>query len=1038
MKIILILVSVVLFMLPVSVFATTYYVDSSGGDDGNNGNSTSTAWRTISKVNSEMGKFEPGDRILFRRERTFGGSESLDITCNGSYAFEYITFGSYGSGSKPVFNAANFDQDEGAIKSHASIDHIIIENITIRDATNGGGSGIVFKTGNKTNIIISGCEIYNTGASCIVLEEVDTYLIENSELYSCQNSGIEIRASATGENPITNGVVVNNIIHDVNDGVAFHQDPSGTYDVGPNHFLYNNTAYNCKEDSFDISSGTGIVLRDNEGYGSDNAGISIANGVQNLFIEDHYDHDEKGGAIHVTDANHVVISGTVIENPASQLLLIADDTDDIYLANNVLVYGTDGNTEPLYVDRLKSPLGELPDNLQARNNIFTSEVTNQPVAMIYYTSGQSPSNTNSDFDYNLFYIPGRDPVSGNYFRDETDNRTISEWRANWNQELQSSIANPNLDSVYFPLDGSPAIDTGGWLTTITSAPGSGTTFAVGDAKWFHDGFGLTMGSLIELEGGSEYLIAMDVDYGTNVITVDRSISWSQGEGVAFSYRGSAPDRGAFEYFPSPVFQGDLSGDGFVDMEDMAIIALDFGKRSGFDPRADTDGNGEIDIYDLVFVASRLTYSHISISCSTPSEGTGAIVSFPVSIEGNEKEIKAFGIYNFTFDSNMLQYLNVTKGSLTEEWYAVDGNEISPGNVISGGFLGSSDPIPIGSIGSLEIFNLMVTCSGCFDGQQTQVCIDNYVDDLSGITPEPACTTFTYIEGASYSFIAFAPVTYTGISLYSDPSSGDTGINVSLPVSIEGNSQEIDAFGLDMNYSGMMLDFRGVSSGSLTWDWFAVDGNEISPGYVKIGGFTGSGDGIRNDSNGDIAVAHFVVNCTDCVDGQEGEICIGNYVDDIEFMEPEPACTTFTYRKSFNYSSISIDFIPSSGGNGNVVSLPVSINGNTEEISAFGLDMNYSALVLRYQNVSRGNLTGDWFAVDGNEISPGYVKAGGFAGFGDYIPADSVGSVAVIHFLVNCTGCADGQEEEICIWNYVDGIEGMEPYPSCANFTYIEG
>jgi|GEM_PF-1889813 len=1041
MRIILILA--VLFMLPISVSATTYYVDSTGGNDGNNGNSTSTAWSTISKVNSEMGNFKAGDSILFRRGRTFGGSESLDITCSGSYAFGYITFGAYGSGSRPVFNAASFDQGEGAIKSYASIAYIIIENITVRDATNGGGSGIVFKTGNKTDIIISGCEIYNTGASCILLEEVDTYTIKNSELHSCQNAGIGITASVTGENPVTNGVMVNNIIYDVNDGIAFHQDPTGTYDIGPNHFLYNNTAYNCNEDSFDISSGTDIILRDNEGYGSDSAGISVANGVQNLFIDDHYDHDENGGAIHITDANHVVISGTIVDNPVLQLLRIADDTDDIYLANNVFVYGTNGNTEPLYVDRLKSPLGELPDNLQARNNIFTSEVTNQPAAMIYYTSGQSPSNTNSDFDYNLFYIPGRDPVAGDYFRDGIGSRTLSEWRTNWNQELQSSIANPNLGNNYFPRDGSPAIDTGGWLTTITSSSGSGTTFTVGDAKWFHDGLGLTMGSLIELEGDSQYLIVTGVDYITNTITVDRSIYWNQGEGVAFFYRGSAPDRGAFEY-PGGlgVLPGDLNSDKYVDISDLSIIAIYFGKRnihSGWNATADVISSNEIDIYDLVYVASRLTYLHISISCSPTSGGTGTIVSVPVSIEGNEEEITAFGIYNFTFDSNMLQYLNVTKGSLTEEWYVVDGNEISPGNVRSGGFAGPADPpIKKRSVGSIEVFNLMVTCSGCMNGQQVQICIDNYVDGLSGIPPEPACTIFTYREGSTSSFITLTTVTHTNISLHSYPSSGDTGINVGVPISIQGNSQEIDAFGLDMNYSGGMLDFKGVSSGNLTGDWFAVDGNEISPGYLKIGGFTGSGNGIQNGSNGSIAVVQFVVNCTDCADGQQGEICIGNYVDDIEGMYPETACTTFTYRKSFNYSSISIDLIPPSGGNNTVVGLPVLINGNTEEMAAFGLDMNYSAVVLRYQNVSRGDLTGDWFAVDGNEIGPGQVRAGGFAGFGDYVPADSVGSVAVIYFLVTCSGCVDGQEEQICIWNYVDGIEGMEPDPACANFTYMEG
>jgi len=71
-------------------------------------------------------------------------------------------------------------------------------------------------------------------------------------------------------------------------------------------------------------------------------------------------------------------------------------------------------------------------------------------------------------------------------------------------------------------------------------------------------------------------------------------------------QGAGHDIGAYEYFSGSAIPGDLTGDGIVDIEDLAIIAGEFGMRSGFDPRADTDGSSEIDIYDLVFVASRFT------------------------------------------------------------------------------------------------------------------------------------------------------------------------------------------------------------------------------------------------------------------------------------------------------------------------------------------------------------------------------------------------------------------------------------------------
>ncbi|UCD07426.1 MAG: hypothetical protein JSW41_00370 [Candidatus Aenigmatarchaeota archaeon] len=49
-------------------------------------------------------------------------------------------------------------------------------------------------------------------------------------------------------------------------------------------------------------------------------------------------------------------------------------------------------------------------------------------------------------------------------------------------------------------------------------------------------------------------------------------------------------------------QGDIDEDGCVDIDDLLLVAANFGLTSGFDPEADLDGNGKIDIFDLVIVA----------------------------------------------------------------------------------------------------------------------------------------------------------------------------------------------------------------------------------------------------------------------------------------------------------------------------------------------------------------------------------------------------------------------------------------------------
>jgi hypothetical protein len=54
--------------------------------------------------------------------------------------------------------------------------------------------------------------------------------------------------------------------------------------------------------------------------------------------------------------------------------------------------------------------------------------------------------------------------------------------------------------------------------------------------------------------------------------------------------------------PPDCIQGDLNCDGAVDILDLVLAAQDFGKTSGFDPRADANSDGKVDIFDLVLVA----------------------------------------------------------------------------------------------------------------------------------------------------------------------------------------------------------------------------------------------------------------------------------------------------------------------------------------------------------------------------------------------------------------------------------------------------
>ena len=168
---------------------------------------------------------------------------------------------------------------------------------------------------------------------------------------------------------------------------------------------------------------------------------------------------------------------------------------------------------------------------------------------------------------------------------------------------------------------------------------------------------------------------------------------------------------------------------------------------------------------------------------------------------------------------------------------------------------------------------------------------------------------------------------------------------------------------------------------------------------------------------------------------------GNYSGNINISEPSAGNSPLAVSMTVGISSaladneISISCDPRSGETGTTVTIPVAINGNINEIRAFGLELTYDSTMFEYQNVSKGDLTADWGVVAGNEISSGTVRIGVLAAQADPILAGGVGSIVKVTLKVTCTGCINGQQSQICIQNYTDGIAGMKPQTSCALFTY---
>jgi len=116
-----------------------------------------------------------------------------------------------------------------------------------------------------------------------------------------------------------------------------------------------------------------------------------------------------------------------------------------------------------------------------------------------------------------------------------------------NLDADPRFVDPQADD--YRLRGeSPCIDAGKPLARVRE-PGSGRRMPVDDARWFYDGFGIPgeRGDLVFIGAQRQQAIVVRADIEGNVLTLDRDITWNEGDGVSLPYTGDAPDLGAYEY-----------------------------------------------------------------------------------------------------------------------------------------------------------------------------------------------------------------------------------------------------------------------------------------------------------------------------------------------------------------------------------------------------------------------------------------------------------------------------------------------------------
>ncbi len=302
---------------------------------------------------------------------------------------------------------------------------------------------------------------------------------------------------------------------------------------------------------------TGNRIYHNVFYGTDFAGVRIA-------------------------AGNTMSDNVLKNNIFMKSAFVANDTRWNWWVNTVT-----GKPVQVMADRL--------DGFTLDNNVFFSSMAGEPWIITY--GGRTTSWAQQE--------------------------NVTWWESNYTQLVSNSIevdpefvdeANRNFRLVQT----SPAVDSGGFLTRVVGAD-TNATVVVEDASYFYDGYGIegVVGDVIRLEGQPDSAVVLSVDYANNTLTLDQPLSFTDGQGVALNFTGTAPDIGAYE-FGMDDCTGDCTGAGGGGAGAGGAGGDDSGGQGGCDQTANCDrANGGSETAGQVDPASGCACTVIGNSPTDP-------------------------------------------------------------------------------------------------------------------------------------------------------------------------------------------------------------------------------------------------------------------------------------------------------------------------------------------------------------------------------------------------------------------------------------
>ena len=424
--------------------ATTYYVDSIGGSDGNGGTSETDAWQSLAPVNSFT--FQPGDRVRFRS----GGIWTGQLWPKGSGADgNPIVLDAYGTGPAPIIEGAGTNH---AVKLYNQpfweLHELEITNVgpgtnTVRDGVYIGAEDV----GALRGVRLSGLHIHDVAGTLATKHNggihvdvngftvptwYDGLIIEKCHVHDVVNTGISNTSTWSNEHSLTNRgylnenfiIRSNRIVRTAQNGLIVRVSDGALVE----HNTLNGCANAASGNAMFLFHCNNTVVQSNEIYGTVyNPGDEDASAFDsdyqclNSVFQYNYSHDNDGGFMAVacdgSDPFPVNFNvGTIVRynvsvndagaagDPKEAVIRVSGTPTGTRIHNNT-VYLASNMTSRVVLHR--SWFG-WSDDTRYHNNIFYNLGSGD------YDLGES---TRTVFDYNVFHgnHPPGEPADVNAF-----------------------------------------------------------------------------------------------------------------------------------------------------------------------------------------------------------------------------------------------------------------------------------------------------------------------------------------------------------------------------------------------------------------------------------------------------------------------------------------------------------------------------------------------------------------------------------------------------------------------------------------------